>query len=353
LTTAGRSATLRIVGLTFVSQLWLPAISQGQAWLPVKRETAVTTTFQQFELNGHFDTDGSTLEGAVPSRSSLAVAEFEYGLTDKLALNARLFYVASKFTGEHDPITEELRRIAAEICPLTPRCQELASLDTGGYYATFQDVGLMLRYNLLDKGLVVTPLVGATIPTHDYRTVGEAAAGQNLFALHTGVNIGRLLDPLIPRAYIHARYVYSFVQPVYDISLNRSNAEFEVGYGVTPTVAVRALAAWQQSHGGLSWSEAYGQVFDPSGEVRPDVNANDVVALLDHDRLLASRYWHVGGGATVALTDSLNLDGALLTFVSGADTHYGVGLSIGLTWRFLPAAPPSPPTRVRAPLAMK
>ena len=140
-------------------------------------------------------------------------------------------------------------------------CEELMTLDTGGYYATAQDFGFMLRYSLLEKGLAVTPFVAATIPSHDYRTVGEAAPGQNRRALHIGMNVGRLLDPLLPRAYVHARYTYSFVQPIYGMSLDRSNAEFEVGYAVAPTLSVRALGAWQQTHGGLGWGEAYGAGF--------------------------------------------------------------------------------------------
>ena len=78
-----------------------------------------------------------------------------------------------------------------------------ASVDTGDYYATLQDFGLTLRYNLLERGLTVTPVIGVIVPSHDYRTIGEAAAGQNLLALQTGVNVGRLLDPLAPNAYVH------------------------------------------------------------------------------------------------------------------------------------------------------
>jgi hypothetical protein len=349
-TTARRYVPIHIAGLTLALQLWLPVDADAQgAWLPVKGETAVSTTFQQFELNGHFEDNGDKTEGSVPSRSSVAVVEVEHGLTDKLALTGRLFYVASKYTGFNEPPVVDL----PELCTITPRCVDFVSLDTGSYYSTFQDVELLLRYSLLEKGLAVTPALGATIPTHDYRTVGEAGAGQNLFALHTGVSVGRLFDPWTTRAYFQVRYAYSFVQQVYDIPLNRSNAEFEVGYRVAPLVWIRGLARWQRTHGGLTWDEVYGGVYGPDGEVRPDVTTKDALLLLDHDRLLASRYWHVGGGATVALTDSLDLDSALLTFVSGADTHYGIGFSVGLTWRFVPDAPSRPPTRVPAPLPAK
>jgi hypothetical protein len=64
-------------------------------------------------------------------------------------------------------------------------------------------------------------------------------------------------------------------------------------------VAVRALAAWQRTHGGKSWDELYGAVFGPDDEVVENPDLQDILALLDHDRLLNNRYWHVGGGTTV------------------------------------------------------
>ena len=79
---------------------------------------------------------------------------------------------------------------------------------------------------------------------------------QNLLALHTGVNVGRLLNPMAPNAYVHARYKYSFVQSSRGIPLDRSGAEFEVGYAIAPTVTVRALANWMSTHGGMPFEEA-------------------------------------------------------------------------------------------------
>src|SRR6185295_17618024 len=171
--------------------------------------------------------------------------------------------------------------------------------------------------------------VAVTIPSHHYRTVGEAAPGQNLLALHTGVNAGRLLDPLLPNAYVHGRYIYSFVESLLDVSMNRSLVEIEGGYAITPTVTARGLATWSHTHGGVAFSQAL----------------EDVFLFLAHDRLLASNYWHVGGGATVSLTDSIDLDGGVVTFLSGSDTHYGIGATVGMTWRFLPARAALPSKR--------
>ena len=46
------------------------------------------------------------------------------------------------------------------------------SLDTGDYYATFQDFVFLSRYNVLERGLTVTPVIGATCPV---MTTGRSA----------------------------------------------------------------------------------------------------------------------------------------------------------------------------------
>jgi hypothetical protein len=306
--------------------LALPDVATAQsAWLPLKGEGFASFTFQNLEFGGHFDEHGEKLDGAVPSRAYLGIFQFEFAVTDRWTLTARLPYVASTFTGhDHEPVTAFLREQYEQFRLSHPEASG-SSLDTGNYYSTFQDFTFTLRYNALERGsLMVTPVIGLTIPSHDYQTIGEAAPGQNRRALHVGVNVGRLLDPVLPNTYVHGRYTYSFVDDLLGVGLDRSAAEFEVGHGITPGVSVRALFNWAHTHGGLPFTQTL----------------QDPFLFLEHDRLLAVRYWHVGGGTTVSLTDTIDLDGAVVTFLSGADTHYGLGISVGLTWRMLSAALP-------------
>jgi hypothetical protein len=308
--------------------LWLalPATTHAQsAWVPIDGEGSVSLTFQNLDFGGHFNELGEKLEDAVPSRAFLGIFQFEYGLTDRWAFTARIPYIASQFTGDHhEPVTTFLREQYEQFQVTNPEASG-STLDTGDFYATFQDFGFTLRFNAIDRrGVMVTPVIGLTIPSHDYRTIGEAAPGQNLKALHLGVNIGRLLDPVLPNAYVHGRYTYSFVENLLDVGLDRSAAEFEMGYAITPTFSARALFNWAHTHGGLPFTQTLDNAF----------------LFLSHDRLLAVRYWHAGAGATVSLTDSIDLDAAWMTFLSGADTHYGMGLSVGLMWRVLSAALP-------------
>jgi hypothetical protein len=308
--------------------LLLPEAAAAQsAWLPFDGEGSVSLTFQNLDFGGHFDEHGTKLEDAVPSRAFLGIFQFEYALTDRWAVTARIPYIASQFTGDHhEPVTTFLREQYEQFQVTNPEASG-STLDTGDFYATFQDFNFTLRYNAIERGgVMVTPVIGLTIPSHSYRTIGEAAPGQNLRALHLGVNVGRLLDPVLPNAYVHGRYTYSFVEDLLGIGLDRSAAEFEVGYAITPMVSARGLFNWAHTHGGLPFTQTLDNAF----------------LFLSHDRLLAVRYWHAGAGATVSLTDSIDLDAAWVTFLSGADTHYGMGLSVGLTWRVLSAALPQP-----------
>jgi hypothetical protein len=324
--TQTRAASSFWFALALLSVAFPVAGRAQSAWLPVQGEGSVSFIFQNLNFGGHFDETGEKREGAVPSRAYVALAEFEYALTDRVALTARLPYIASKFTGDHDePVTAFLRERYEQFRVTHPEVSG-SSLDTGEYYATFQDFNFTLRYNVTDQGLVITPVIGVTIPSHHYRTIGEAAPGQDRRALHIGINAGRLLDPILPNAYVHGRYTYSFVESLLGIDLDRSAAELDVGYAITPIVSARALVTWSRTHGGIRFSESF----------------DDAFLFLAHDRLLASRYWHVGVGGTVSLTDNVDLDGGWVTFLAGGDTHYGTGVSMGLTWRFLSASAAQP-----------
>jgi len=325
-------AAAAILALIFL-QLAAPARADAQsAWLPFAGEGSLSLTFQSLNYGGHFDETGTKREGVGETQSYYGIFQFDYGLTDRLAVTARLPYITSRYTGALDePLFVDILKRYEEYRRTNPAAG--TSVDTGDYYGTLQDFLFTLRYNLTERGLTVTPVVSLIVPSHDYRTIGEASAGQNLLALQTGVNVGRLLDPIAPNAYVHGRYMYSFVQKYRDIPLDRSTAELEVGYAIMPTVVVRGLATWMRTHGGIPFDEAW----------------EDLSLFLEHDRLLSSRHWHVGAGATVTLTDALDLETAVSTFVAGAATRYGIGVNVGLTWRFLePRMPPSPSRAARS-----
>jgi hypothetical protein len=270
----------------------------AQAWLPLEGDGQVTYSYQHVYIRDHIDYLGKRFDaGAIRAHSQ--VVSFEYGLTKKLALDADLTHVTSRYEGRitnppHGPV------------------------DTGVYHPTFQDARIGVRYNLFNKAVVVTPFVAVVIPTHNYESRGHSAVGRNLHELQVGVNVGRDLEGILPRSYIHGRYSFAVVEQVAELNLNRSNADWEFGYLATSRMSLRFTGIWQRTYGGINI---------PLDRDRPDYH--DL-----HDRAARSNFVRMGGGATFSLTNSLDLHADYTSTLSGINTHGASGLSLGISWRF-------------------
>jgi hypothetical protein len=238
-----------------------------------------------------------------PTRLNTASIGLFYGITDRLAVSVDVPYVASKFT----------------LAPgLAPNAHDLAAhMDDGQYHGTYQDFHAAVKYNALRGAVMVTPFFELTIPTHHYETFGHSAPGKYLRESRVGVNIGRLLNPILPRAYFDLRYAYSFVQDLEGMNLDRNNVDLEVGYFLKPTVAVRAIGSVQKTMGGVE------SLVPPDSPFFPN-----------HDRLERGHYFRMGGGVSFALSRQMDLYLLLVTTVSGKNIQAFTALGIGVGWNF-------------------
>jgi hypothetical protein len=275
----------------------------AQAFLPGKGEGAVSINFASVHAAGHFMDDGSRLPGYASRANSLTFG-VEYGLTDKLALGLSLPYIRAKYLGPEEPLN-------------LPR----NVLDDGAYHGTMQDLRFEARFNALRLPVVLTPFAAVTLPTHSYDTIAESSVGPDVRQLTVGTYAGRLLNPVLPRTFVHGSYSYSLAEKVLGISLNRSNTDLSVGHFITPVLSASFLWRRQWTHGGLGYAEIY----DPA--VSPDI-------YLQQDRLAGQDYQHVGVGAGLSVTETLSVDFSFVKFVSGKDAHFGEGISGGLSWSF-------------------
>jgi hypothetical protein len=296
----GRRIPLTIVVcLTVLARHFaVPIAVFGQAWVPPKGEGSLTTTYQKVDVRDHFDADGDTEDRGRIHTHNL-ITTLEYGLTDKLALDFELAYVASKFEGRgrrpHGPV------------------------DDGFFHPTFSDAHVGLRYNVARKPLVITPFIGFTIPTHDYEVRGHSAVGRGFHEWVFGVNVGRQLDPILPNCYAHLRYSYAILKHFAGFNLNHSNAEWEVGWLANKVIALRFVGAWQGSQGGLEF---------PAG--RGLTPAEFVI----HDRIAKADYVQLGGGVTFSVNRTFDIHTAYAKTVSARNTHGDGGIILGFTWRF-------------------
>jgi hypothetical protein len=292
--------TLTVV--VYLAGCWLylavPAITFSQAWVPEKGDGSITFTYQKLVGYDHFDFTGKR-QKAGTDRAQSVQADFEYGLTDKLAFNADLVYTASKYNGSfpEGPLDFDRR-----------------------YHPSLQDAHFQTRYRVLENPVVLTPFVSVTVPSHNYETSGHNAAGRHFHELLIGINAGRVLRPMLPSVYVHARYSYAILKHFAGLNLNRSNLDWEVGWEIHRRVTLRLLGAWQKTYGGL---QAPIELDEPGSE-----------KFEFHDRVLKTIYFRLGGGATFSMNKTFDIHVGYSGSVTGKNGLAVGGFAVGFTWKF-------------------
>jgi hypothetical protein len=279
-----------------------PFLLSGQAWLPPRGEGSVGITYLNIATSDHLLSSGLPQDRG-PVQQHIVTASVFYGLTDRFAVSAEIPYIDGKFT----------------LTPgLPPNVHDLDSkVDDGRYRGTFQDFRVDLKYNAIRAPLLLTPFFEVVIPSHHYVTFGHSAPGRDLREFHVGTNIGRMLDPVLPRAYFDLRYSYAFVQEVMGISPSRNNVDLEVGYFVTPKIALRTLGAVQKTMAGVE------------SPVPPDSPYFPV-----HDRLERGHYSRIGGGVTFSVHRNFDLYFLVISTLSGKNIQAFTAPVVGVTWNF-------------------
>ena len=290
------AATIAVAGLVSPP---VANVASAQAFVPGADEMTVSVMYQNLFVNRHYAITTSDRGLAGQADSSTLVIDTTYGLTRKLAVDFGVPVVAGKYSGIRPHPTV---------------------LDDGSYHTTFQDFRLSLRYNLVSKGVVLTPVVALIIPSHDYEFYAHAAPGKRLRMLQFGAYAAKILDPLIPGAFVQARYSFGFVEKVIDISRKRSDLDVEVGYFITEKLRAFALGHGQVTHGGLDWPLNYLRVWTPS-------------QIAHHDQITRENFLNVGGGAALSLSDNVDLFGSFMRTVAARNAHaHDRMLSIGLSF---------------------
>lgn len=298
--TYARPVVVSLATLSFC--LAFSATAFAQAWVPAQGEGTVSVTYQKVDVRYHYNSTGSKEDrGQIHSHSTIMA--LEYGLTDKLALDLDLAFVASKWDRPQGPLG------------LRPH----GPLDNGFFHPQFQDVHLGVRYNALRRDLLVTPFVAVTIPTHDYEVRGHSAVGRGFHELLIGANVGRQLDPILRNGYFQFRYSYAILKPLAGVHLNRSNADWEVGWAANRRTTIRFVGSWQKTHGGFDFPR------DIHDEEDFDI----------HDRVARVNYVQLGAGVTFSVNRSLDVHTAWApTPIYSRNSHGDKGFIVGFSWRF-------------------
>jgi hypothetical protein len=291
----------RVSVLTFGIVALLPGVGAAQAWVPPKGEGAVSVIYQNMLVREHVFSDGGRIDAGHIFSNNVMV-DFGYGLTDRIALNVSLPYIASRYDGE--------------------KPHPNSRLDDGRIHGTFQDFRINVRYGWITGPVTVTPFVDFIVPSSRYDYYGHAAPGRRLAEVQFGAYVGYVLRRGLPGTFVQARYSYGLPQRPLGVYHDRSNTDMEFGYFIHPKLRVFALTATQYTHGGIELTRQF---------------PNDLsqAERLHHDQISKTQLVDVGGGAQFAITPRVNLFASYATTVVGRSGHaLGRGISIGASWGF-------------------
>jgi hypothetical protein len=295
------SSRSRLVSLSvfFLCTMIAPKV-YAQAWVPAKGEGAVALAVQQLNVKKHLATTTTADAGHI--NTFVLMADLTYGLTEKVAVDVAVPFVSSKYSGT--------------------RPHPNTTIDDGTFHSSFTDFRMSLRYNLKREGLVITPYVGSIVPSHEYQYYGHAAFGEQLNEVQVGTYVAKLFARGVPGVFVSSRVAYGFVEKVQDISHNRSMADLEVGYFVTPSLRAFAMATGQYTHGGID--------FPLGGLPAVPVPYKDV-----HDIIQKVHYVNAGGGFSYSINDSVDMFASFSRLVAGRNGHaLNRGVTVGASWSF-------------------
>jgi hypothetical protein len=297
----------------FLLAFGTPVLALGQAWLPDGGEGSISLNYLGIITSDHLVSTGQPLNRG-PMQMHTVTAGVLYGITDRITISAEVPYIASKFN-----LTPGLAPIAHDL---------LSKVDDGRYREAFQDFRGSVKFNAIRDPFMLTPFYELVVPTHHYTTFGHAAPGKYLRENHLGFDVGRLLNPILPRAYFDLRYTYVFVPKLDGYNIDRNNVDLEVGYFWKPTVAFRGIGSVQKTLGGLE----------------APVSADNPY-FYDHDRLERGHYARIGGGVTFTLPRKLDLYVLVISTLSGKNIQAFTAPVIGLSWNFRTRGSPEHPSQ--------
>ena len=311
-----RGCTAGLVLLTLACALAAPrpaaAQAQADAWVPGKGHGTFTTAYGDMAVQYHLDYQGNRFDaGRIDSR--ILFLSLDYGITDRLALTTAIPYIQKRYRGSagHNPDILEGHDDDHE-----GEHHHLDKLDNGDYHGAWQDFGFKLRYNAIPGPVAVTPFVAANMPSHDYLFFAHSAVGTHQKRLTLGVDFGYRFEPPLQNLYAQAGYGYSFVEENYDVNVDHSILNLELGYAFTPKLLVKLQGNGQKTHGGLEFPIDFTRVVN--GVTVPDRTSEK---WFHHDQILRVDYWNMGVVVNYIVADGWTLLGAYGKTLWGENGH--------------------------------
>ena len=243
--TQNREPVARTTGLKVIHPfqllfllLALPSCTLAQAWLSPQGEGTVGLFYQYSFDRLHSFSDGRTKDRGHTFFDSVLL-DTDFSLTRNLAVQVSVPYVMGLYLG------------GAPHQTIRGNSATSVAIDDGAYHGALQDYRVNVRYSVSRRELKVVPFVEGVLPSHSYATFGHAAVGLDLREFRMGVSVGRRLNPILPKAFMQARYAFGFSQEAANVAPKRSYGEMQLGYLFTRKLSLQFAATSIFSHNGI------------------------------------------------------------------------------------------------------
>jgi hypothetical protein len=279
-----KSLLIRMLLLSAMACAPTRTIAQStMAWLPAQGHGSVSVAYQYLFIKYHTDSRGNkALPGTIDNRG--LYLEFDYGLTDRLALTIDLPYKSNRYNERIPGSAHDPRKLEDD--------NGENFIDDGLYHSGFGDWNLGLRYRWRSEPWAITPYLSFGVPSRDYTTFAHSAVGTGQKRLELGVNAGRQFTEPLQKFYFQGSYGYSIMEEVDHRRVNHSTLTLELGYQVTPRLTTRLILVGRKTHNGEEFPEDYPLPRDDDHFFHHDENVrNDFInAAVGIDYQLNDRY---------------------------------------------------------------
>lgn len=251
---SSRAAAARLVGcaaLAWLAPLGAVAQTQSNVAVPGRGLGSLGITYQEITITERELIVLRENFGEVKLRG--AYFDFDYGLTDRLAMTLTLPLKSNRYVGSqpHDPTL--LADDHGEVL-----------LDDGEYHTNWGDFGIDFRWQWLSTdSFAITPFIGYYTPSNDYPLFTETQAGRGQWRIDVGLNAAGRLGPPRHNLYWQAGYAFSYVEETRPsdapaMRVNQSHLSFEVGWSPTPRLTPYLTLSYHTAHDGLELPEFTG-----------------------------------------------------------------------------------------------
>lgn len=289
------------------------AQTQTSVGVPGKGAGSVGVTLQHITINERELGFVREEFGEITLRS--AYFDFDYGLTDRLALNVTLPFKSNRYVGDfpHDP-------------RLLDDDRGERFLDDGAYHSNWGDWGVNLRWLWRTEPVAITPFIGYYWPSNDYPLFTETQAGTQQWRVDAGFNAGGRLWS-VRNVYWQAGYAFSYKQKTRPADaparrVNRSRLSLELGWLATPRLTSFVTLSHVRPHNAVAFPDGFTGIL-----------VND--QWYWHDQLLPWEYTTWAVGFSYAISDRYGLS---MSYGRTLDIPFGhvydPALTLGFSRRF-------------------